>query len=303
MNDDRNALLSATSSSITSPRATPLSLGRVVLTVNDLPNVRAFYEQTMGLHTLRQDGITAELGVGSDVLLELRQDASARRRSLREAGLFHTAFLLPSRAELARWTKHAIATQAPVISASDHGVSEALYLSDPEGNGIEIYADRPVSAWKWQNGQVEMPSDPLDVDDLLGTAGDSSWAGFPTGSTLGHVHLQVGAIAPAEAFYAGVLGLTVTCRYPGGTFYAADGYHHHIATNIWSSQGAAPRDYPSTGLAEVQIRLDPVRAKAITRRAGGIAESSASSSLHDPWGTAITIVPVADKHATPQEDA
>lgn len=272
-----------------SENSAKLAMGRVALTVNDLEKVGDFYEKAVGLHLLRRDGETAAYGAEGLVLLELRGDKAARRRSPREAGLFHTAFLLPSRAGLARWTRHAIDTRTPVVGASDHGVSEAIYLSDPEGNGVEIYADRPASAWKRSGGMVEMPSDPLDIADLLESAGAGGWQGFPAGSTIGHVHLQVGAIQPAEAFYAGVLGFDITCRYPGGTFYAADGYHHHLATNIWNSRGAAMRDYPSTGLAEVEIKVDIARAEAIRARAAGALENGAGFAVDDPWGTKIAL--------------
>ncbi|WP_051356782.1 VOC family protein [Azorhizobium doebereinerae] len=263
-----------------------LAMGRVALTVNDLDRVAAFYQQAVGLHRLSGDAASLELGVGDTVLLQLRRDAAARRRSPREAGLFHTAFLLPARADLARWTRHAMATHTPVVGASDHAVSEAIYLSDPEGNGVEIYADRPASAWAWQDGQVKMVTEALDFEGLLASAPDGAWQGFPEGSRVGHVHLQVGAIAPAEAFYAGVLGLDVTCHYPGATFYAANGYHHHVATNVWNSRGAPVRDYPSTGLAEVTIEAGPSRLEAIAAR----ASVSEASTLTDPWGTAIALV-------------
>jgi len=266
-----------------------LSMGRVALTVNDLDRVRSFYEQAVGLHLLRSDGETAELGTQSQVLLELRRDASARQRSRQEAGLFHTAFLLPERGDLARWTRHAIETRTPVIGASDHDVSEALYLSDPEGNGIEIYIDRPASAWTWNEGEVHMVTEHLDLDDLLTSADERKWAGVPEGSVIGHVHLQAGALAPAEAFYADTIGLDVTNRYPGALFYAADGYHHHIATNIWNSRGAGQRSFPSTGLAEVEIRLDDARAAAIRERAGLKAGEETRTMLTDPWGTPITL--------------
>ncbi len=272
-----------------SASAPSLAMGRVALTVNDLDAVRSYYEGAVGLHLLRSDGETAELGAGGATLLELRRDPAARRRSQREAGLFHTAFLLPARSDLARWTTHAISGRIPVVGASDHAVSEAIYLTDPEGNGIEIYADRPAATWRWKDGQVEMPSDPLDVQDLLAQAGDGAWSGFPDGATVGHVHLQVGAIAPAEAFYAGQLGFDVTCRYAGGSFFAVDGYHHHLATNVWNSRGAGPRSYPSTGLAEVEIRIDPARAEAIRRRVADAAHDAARIALRDPWGTAIAL--------------
>jgi catechol 2,3-dioxygenase len=252
----------------------PLTIGKVTLTVHDLDAVTAFYRDAMGLAVLRTDAQGAALGVGETTLLELRRDPAARLRSAREAGLFHTAFLLPSRADLGRWTRHAAETKAPIVGAADHLVSEAIYLTDPEGNGVEIYADRPTSDWTWTNTLVAMASDPLDIESLVASGGQAAWNGFPPGSVVGHVHLQVGAIAPAEAFYVGVLGLDVTCHYPGATFYSSGGYHHHIATNIWNSRGASVRAYPSTGLADIEIR----------------ATAAPPQSLQDPWGTSITVI-------------
>ena len=269
-----------------STAAASLRIGKVSLIVHDLAAIAAFYQQVVGLHLLSSDGTVAALGVGDTVLLELRQDKAARRRAPQEAGLFHTAFLLPDRADLGRWAKHASATRAPVVGASDHLVSEAIYLADPEGNGIEIYADRPPQEWRWRDGLVEMATDALDVPALIASGGENDWQGFPTGSTVGHVHLQVGSLAPAEEFYAGVLGLEVTCRYPGGIFYAAGSYHHHIATNIWNSRGAPVRT-PSTGLADVEILAPPETLDAIGTRAGQPAD--ARLTLLDPWGTPITI--------------
>lgn len=267
---------------------------KVTLTVNDLNRVSGFYQEAVGLHLLRSDAATAELGVEGKTLLELRRDPAARRRSPREAGLFHTAFLLPSRTDLARWVRHAITTRPPVVGASDHAVSEALYLTDPEGNGVEIYADRPVLSWQWRNGLVHMPSDPLDLDALIGASAWDDWNGFPEGSTVGHVHLQVGAIPVAEAFYADVLGFAVTSRYPGGTFYAADGYHHHLATNIWNSRGAGQRTYPSTGLADIEIVAGDEFAASARLKAGKTEisgpEQTQKLTVSDPWGTQISLV-------------
>lgn len=269
-------------------------IGKVTLTVNDLDRVSGFYQEAVGLHLLRSDATTAELGVEGKTLLELRRDPAARRRSPREAGLFHTAFLLPSRADLGRWVKHAMKTRPPVVGASDHAVSEALYLSDPEGNGVEIYADRPVLSWQWKDGLVHMPSDPLDLDALVAASGSGDWKGFPEGSTVGHVHLQVGAIPTAEVFYGNILGFAVTSRYPGGTFYAAEGYHHHFATNIWNSRGAGARSYPSTGLANIEIVanadfLASASAKSAEARIA-TADQPQGLTLSDPWGTEISIV-------------
>lgn len=269
----------------TSP--SPFSLGRVALTVHALDAVADFYQRTIGLHALSSDGETAQLGVGGNVLLELRQDKAARRRQPHEAGLFHTAFLLPSRGDLGRWTRHARATRAPLAGASDHLVSEALYLTDPEGNGVEIYADRPASTWHWEGGVVQMATEPLDAEALIASGGEGAWEGFPDGSTIGHVHLQVGALAPAEEFYAGVLGQDITCRYPGGTFYSWGGYHHHVATNVWNSRGAPVRT-PSTGLSDVEIRATAGAKAEIGTRAGALA-GDGCLTLADPWGTPITI--------------
>lgn len=266
-----------------------LSMGRVTLTVNDIKKVGGWYENTVGLIPMGQDGETARYGTGQEVLLELRQDHHARLRSPREAGLFHTAFLLPQRSDLARWILNASEKRFGIDGASDHLVSEALYLTDPEGNGVEIYTDRPRSAWNTNGVQVEMSSDPLDIHDLVAAAhGPARWQGFPLGTTIGHMHLQVGTLPEAEAFYHQLLGLDITTHYPGAVFMAADGYHHHIAANIWQSRGAGVRNMPSTGLTDMEIRLSPDRAAEIVTRLE-TAGKEPSLGLTDPWGTPITL--------------
>ena len=265
-----------------------LTMGRVTLTVHDLDRVVAFYEQAVGLHLLCRDAAGAELGVGERILLELRHDPAARQRSAREAGLFHTAFLLPNRTALANWVREAMRRRTPIVGASDHAVSEAIYLSDPEGNGVEIYADRPRAEWQWEGGAVAMTSDALDVHDLLTASDGAPWAGVPEGSSVGHVHLQVGALDEAETFYAGCLGLDVTCRYPGAIFFAADGYHHHLATNIWNSRKAGPRAFPSTGLSELELHVAPARAAGLP--AGDKTGGQTPLTLADPWGTRIALL-------------
>lgn len=274
---------------MSNPTGSNLHMGRVALTVRDLDKVGRYYEEVIGLHPMGRDGETARYGAGSEVLLELRQDRAARQRSAREAGLFHTAFLLPSRADLGAWVKQAIAQQAPVSGVADHLVSEAIYLNDPEGNGIEIYIDRPRDQWSWKDGLVEMSSDPLDIEGIVKSAGSVKWQGVPEGSVVGHVHLQVGSVAEAQKFYTGDLGLDVTCHYPGAVFMAADGYHHHIAANVWNSRNAGPRDMPSTGLSDMEIRVDAARAVELRRAAGLNDESPLGFELRDPWNTPITI--------------
>lgn len=268
---------------MTTPDQDPVSIDHVVLTVHDLDKVGDYYRRVVGLHDLRRDDGTLTLGAGGRTLLELRRDVAARPHSAREAGLFHTAFLLPTRADLGRWIAKAIEERIPVQGLSDHIVSEALYLSDPEGNGIEIYVDRPRESWLWKDGQVSMATDPMDVQAVLDSGAGGVWKGAPDGTIVGHVHLQVGALAPAEAFHVGELGFDITNHYPGATFYATGGYHHHLATNIWNSRGAQPRILPSTGLSEVVLKVrDPARAALLKAKAS-------HGVLTDPWGTIFRI--------------
>ena len=265
----------------------PLSIGRVALTVHDLDLVRDYYESVVGLHRIASDGESATLGVGHRPLLELRRDPAARRSSPRDAGLFHTAFLLPTRGDLARWVAHAGASRVALQGASDHIVSEALYIADPEGNGIEIYADRPESSWRWQGGEVAMATDRLDFDSLMPEAADKSWDAAPEGTIVGHVHLQVGSLKPAEDFYRGMLGFDVTCHYPGATFYSTGGYHHHLAGNIWNSRNAPVREQPSTGLSELELVASSQQVlDALRSRAGGAGDRV---TVNDPWGTPIAV--------------
>ncbi len=265
-----------------STASAPMEIGRVALTVNDIGLVGSFYKQVLGLQELGNDGETVQLGVDNSTLLELRADKAARRRKPQEAGLFHTAFLLPSRADLGAWLLHASDTRLPLEGASDHLVSEAVYLSDPEGNGIEIYVDRPRSAWKTRNGQIQMATAALDLNDVAASA-KSRFTQAPTGTVIGHVHLQTGSVPEAEAFYNGALGFAVTTHYPGAAFYGAGGYHHHLATNTWNSRDAGPRNFPSTGLADLEILADAAPLAAL--------RAKLPTKLTDPWGTPITLSP------------
>ena len=209
-------------------------IDHVALTVRDLPAMTAFYRDAIGLMPLGGDGGTARLGAGGRLLLELRGDPAARPRDPRQAGLFHTAFLLPDHAALARWLRHAADGGIRLTGASDHGVSEAIYLDDPEGNGIEIYRDRPSSDWTRDGDRVEMFTRRLNLEDLL-SAADAPWQGAPEGSTVGHVHLQVGDLDRADGFFAGELALTRTFDGQGGAWYGWNGYHHHLAGNVWTA--------------------------------------------------------------------
>ncbi|HEX8444780.1 MAG TPA: VOC family protein [Allosphingosinicella sp.] len=270
----------------------PLKIGRVALTVRDLASMSRFYQQALGLKLIEQDRRSALFGTEAAALLELRHDPDARARSPREAGLFHTAFLLPERADLGAWVAYAAQQRLRLLGASDHLVSEAVYLTDPEGNGIEIYTDRPSADWPRSDGMIDMPSERLDLRDVVDAGAGRTWFGFPSGGVVGHVHLQVGEIKAAESFYADLLGLDITCRYPGGSFYGSGGYHHQLATNVWNSQGAPVRSDGATGLADVEILAEPSVLEAVRSRLPALspaARNSASMSLRDPWGTSITL--------------
>ncbi|WP_333669844.1 VOC family protein [Elioraea tepidiphila] len=225
-----------------------LAIGEVALRVRDLDRAARFYRDAIGLEDVPAPNGAVGLGAGGVRLLTLVGDADARQPDALSAGLFHTAFLLPSRAALAGWLAHAIARQLPIDGASDHLVSEAIYLADPEGNGIEVYADRPRSAWRWDTAGVAMDTRPLDCRGLLATATSGPAHVLPAGTRVGHVHLKVGDTIEAESFWTASLGMDVTSRRPGAVFMAADGYHHHVAANAWMSRGAGPRDHQTTGL-------------------------------------------------------
>ncbi|MBO6886249.1 MAG: VOC family protein [Marivita sp.] len=273
--------------------AAPLRIGTVRLKVRDLDVVSTFYQSVLGLNPVATSEHSVTLGAGSTPLLELEGDPSLSPLDPRQAGLFHTAFLLPTRSDLARWVAHAAEARVPLQGASDHIVSEAFYLADPEGNGIEVYADRPVSAWHGENGEIRMSTDPLDLPDLLQSAEGTEWSGFPEGS-IGHVHLQVGDTGEADGFYHDVLGLDIAARYPGASFYGSGGYHHQLAGNIWNSRRAGKRPEGIAGLDAVEIIVrNPQDLAAIAARAESVGIASITNTgaltLHDPWGTAITL--------------
>ncbi len=260
----------------------PVEIAHVALTVQDLDKVSDYYRHVIGLAPISSDGEVSRLGVGDRTLVELLRDKAARPRNPRQPGLFHTAFLLPSHQALANWLGHIARTRTPIHGASDHLVSEAIYLADPEGNGIEVYADRPRDSWGRDANGIAMATEPLDLNGLLSEA-EADWRGVPDDTVVGHVHLQVGSLPEAEAFYAGVLGMELTTRYPGGNFFGSGGYHHHLATNIWNSRGARPLAAGETGLAEVVLRADQAERDAIATRAGSL-------SLSDPWNIPLRII-------------
>jgi catechol 2,3-dioxygenase len=275
------------------------SIGTVRLTVSDLRRSQDFYERTIGLAATEQDDGTVSLGVpGAPPVVELQGDASATPLQRRATGLYHLAILLPTRRDLALALVRLAQAHWPLDGASDHLVSEALYLSDPDGNGIEIYRDRPRDQWPGTEGQIEMPTLPLDLDDVLGelSPGDHGEPRVPAGTSIGHVHLQVADLAEAEAFYSGVLGFDVMVRlYPQAMFISAGGYHHHIGMNTWQSAGAAEPAPGSVGLRSYEILLPSEdelhRVLSRVRDAGlpTIQTSDGATLLRDPSGNGVLL--------------
>jgi catechol 2,3-dioxygenase len=232
----------------------------------------------------------------NEPVVELIADPDATPRPPRTSGLFHLAILVPSRADLARALKRVADTGWRLTGASDHLVSEALYTHDPEGNGIEIYRDRPREEWPERDGQLQMDTLPLDLDGLLSELrkGDGE-TGMPAGTRIGHVHLNVGDLAAAEEFYVGTLGFDVTVRgYPGALFVSAGGYHHHIGLNTWAGEGASAPPPRSRGLRQFDIVLPDERAlEELAGRitAKGVEHRRDGDVLHlkDPSGNGISL--------------
>ena len=234
-------------------------IGKVRLRVADIDDLTAFYVRVVGLGAAERDGDVARLGPkGGEPLIELVSAPGAPAAPSFSTGLFHLAILVPDRVELARSLHRVASTGWRLTGASDHLVSEALYLRDPEGNGIEIYRDRPREEWNRDNGELRMATLPLDLQGVLDELGDEGEApnGMPAATTMGHVHLQVADIPAAEGFYTDALGLDVMVRsYPGALFLAAGGYHHHLGLNTWQSQGAPPPPEGALGLDRYELVL------------------------------------------------
>jgi catechol 2,3-dioxygenase len=272
-------------------------IGRVRLQVADLDRSIGYYESVIGLRLIARHGDIATLGPHDDdtVLVELHAKAGVRpttRRGL--IGLYHFAILLPTRAALGRFVRH-LASIGAYAGMSDHFVSEAVYLQDPDGLGIEVYADRPRSTWRIDNRQLAMASEPLDVASLLAEAGNESWTGAPKGTTIGHVHLYVRDIDQAAAFYHEGLGFDkIVWSYPGALFMSAGGYHHHLGTNTWAASAALATD-DDARMLEWELLLPDASsvnaaAEHLASRGISVDQSKGDAVIRDPWGTQLRIV-------------
>ena len=233
------------------------AIGLVTLRVSDLERSRHFYEGILGFQPIEQTPGKIVLGdQEKQPLLELIEVPGATPQPRRATGLYHVAILFPTRADLGRALLR-LARAGLQIGQGDHLVSEALYISDPDGNGLELYRDRPRDTWRWTNDLVEMATDPVDMRGLAeeGTRDAEPWEVIPAGTRVGHIHLQIGDINEAERFYHTILGFDVTCHYPGALFVSAGGYHHHIGLNTWHSLGAKPTPANCAGLQTYVVAI------------------------------------------------
>lgn len=271
-------------------------LGRVRLQVADLDRSIAYYETVIGFRVTDRRESVAMLAPQNDdrVIVELHAKPGVRPVARRgHIGLYHFAILLPDRAALGRFVDH-LADRGEHAGMSDHFVSEAVYLSDPDGLGIEVYADRPRSEWRVQDGQLAMTTIPLDVQNLVDSAKGEKWKGAPAGTVLGHVHLYVRDIDDAAAFYHAGLGLDkVVWGYPGALFMSAGGYHHHLGTNTWAANAPLSTDDDARLLdweVIVPSASDIDAAAASLQRAGALVQRENGDALaSDPWGTRVRV--------------
>ena len=272
-----------------------LRLGAVHLTVSNLDRSVAFYEDAIGLRLHRREGGVAAMGADGEDLLVLHEEPGARRAG-QHAGLYHYALLFPSREELAHAALRLAATKTPIQGASDHGTHEAIYLPDPDGNGIELAADRPRELWPKPLNYADGPH-PLDLDGLLAAvAGEKPRREAGPGLAVGHVHLHVGDLDRALGFYRDVLGFELITFMPGAAaFVSAGGYHHHLGFNVWRGEGVPPAPAGRVGLRHWTVVLDDAEEVAAVRErvgAAGIEVEEAEGGLlvRDPWGIAVLFV-------------
>jgi len=278
-----------------------LQLGEVTLQVADLARSLDYYQRVLGLRVLRRaDGDVTLAAHGDDRPLVRLQERRGVQPVPRQGllGLYHFAILLPDRAALGRFVAH-LAELAERAGASDHLVSEALYLRDPDGLGIEVYADRPRSSWRSEDGQIVMATEPLDLAAVVGAARGEPWTGMPAGTRMGHLHLHVANLNEASRFYHEALGLDrMVWSYPGALFLAAGGYHHHLGLNTWAGAGARPPGEQDARLLAWRIALPPdqaSQARASLEAAGHAVTPTAEGwQVRDPWGTALVVSAAAE---------
>lgn len=279
------------------------AIGLVTLRVSDLERSRRFYEGILAFQPIEVTPGKVVLGdQEKQPLLELIEVPGAAPQPRRATGLYHVAILFPTRADLGRELLRLVSANLQ-IGQGDHLVSEALYLSDPDGNGLELYRDRPRDTWRWSKGEVEMATDPVDIRGLAeeGARDAEPWEVIPAGTRVGHIHLQIGDIKEAEHFYHTILGFDVVCHYPGALFVSAGGYHHHIGLNTWHSRGAQPTPANSAGLQNYMVTI-PTREGLLEVKERLVAHKVPFEELedlirvNDPWNNQI-LLKVQPAHA------
>jgi catechol 2,3-dioxygenase len=268
------------------------TVGPVHLTVADLERSRSYYREAIGLEPLGESNGRMSLGAGETELLVLTELPGAQPAP-HATGLFHYALLLPDRASLARWLAHAARDKVQLTGLSDHDVSEAIYLRDPDFHGIEIYADRPRELWDGEVSQ-RLTTQPLDVESLLGeleSPADEPFDGLPDGTRMGHVHLQVADVESTLAFYRDRLGFDLMARLGDeAVFLAAGGYHHHVGGNTWQSRGASPPPPGAAALRHATIVFpDAASRDEAAAAVGAEAEHDGGPLVRDPSGNALVL--------------
>ncbi|KRR05858.1 VOC family protein [Bradyrhizobium valentinum] len=288
-----------TSGGPTFANRTPMRVGMVTLRVRNLDLVTDYYRDAIGLTVMQRTATGARLGAGGVPLLDLSLRAGAPAEARNAAGLYHTAFLMPTRKDLARWLVHAAKNKIPLSGFADHLVSESVYLDDPEGNGIEVYADRAPETWKWDGGSVAMATDQLDIDGLLALTDTrtTNYAKAPDDLRIGHMHLRVGDLEQADRFYSGVIGFDPTRKRSGAAFLSSGRYHHHLGLNVWQSAGAGQRDDTTTGLAWFSLEIaapEILQAQEQRLRQAGAPAAAIENGIEtvDPWGTKVRLIKV-----------
>ncbi|MEM9955485.1 MAG: VOC family protein [Chloroflexota bacterium] len=270
---------------------TDYTVGTVYLNVSNLDTMLAFYRDTIGLQVHDRYDDQASLGVGADDLLVLTETLD-RIHNPHATGLFHLAILVPDRMQLAKSLRHLVETKTRLQGLSEHLVSEAIYLADPDGNGIEIYRDRPRDAW-YTDGQLQITTYRMDVDGVMSSLDgqDAMWRGLPTGTIMGHIHLNVSQIPQTEAFYRDVIGMDIMANMGSATFMSYDGYHHHLGANIWG--GRQRRTGRELGLEKYDLHIPEQQFELILIQAEKsnitITESNGAYTLHDPSNNQIVL--------------